>query len=180
MACRFLKQYDKALKSAKEGLYLADNQELTVQLLTNLGDIANYAGQYNLSDSAYEATLLIAPDNSMALNNYAYFLSLRKEKLNKADSMSLRSIELDPENASNLDTYGWILFQKKEYEKAKSHIEKSLKISPENKEVLEHMGDIYYKLNEPGKALEYWQKSKDLGSVSEELLNKIKNKKLLD
>ena len=180
IASRFLKQYDKALKSAREGLMVADDKEVTLQLLNNLGDVAHYAKQYSLSDSAYEAALLMEPNNSNALNNYAYFLSLRNEKLNKADSMSLRSIELDPDNASNLDTYGWILFQKKDYENARIYVEKSLKINPESAEVLEHLGDILFKLKEPDKALEYWQRAKEHGADSEALLKKLRIKKLDD
>ncbi len=176
-ASKYLKQYDKAISIARGGLNFSQNVEMMVQMLNNLGDIAHYAKQYELSDSAYEAALQLDPDNSNALNNYAYFLSLRKTNLDKADSMSLRSIELDPENPSNLDTYGWILFQKKEYEKAYIYIEKSLKILPQNAEVVEHMGDVLYMLGQYEKALEHWQKAKSLGGDSEELLRKIKDKK---
>lgn len=178
MASKHLKQYDKAISIAREGLTFSQNVEMMVQMLNNLGDIAHYAKQYDLSDSAYEAALQLEPGNSNALNNYAYFLSLRKTRLDKADSMSLRSIELDPENPSNLDTYGWILFQKKEYEKALIYIEKSLKYLPQNAEVIEHLGDVLYMLGQHEKALENWLKAKSLGADSDELLRKIKDKKL--
>ncbi|MBC7381381.1 MAG: tetratricopeptide repeat protein [Bacteroidia bacterium] len=178
LASKHLKQYDKALQTAREGLNYADNEEMIAQMLNNLGDVAHYAKQYELSDSAYEAALVLQPNNANALNNYAYFLSLRKVKLNKADSMSLKSIKLDPENPSNLDTYGWILYEKKDYENAKTYIEKSLKIAPENAEVVEHLGDILYMLNQKEAALENWVKAKKMGAESDGLNKKIKDKKL--
>jgi Tfp pilus assembly protein PilF len=119
-------------------------------------------------------------DNAYALNNYAYFLSLRKERLDKADSMSLRSIELEPGNPSYQDTYGWILYQKKEFKKAKKYIENALQMSPNNAEVIEHLGDVKFKLNDKQGAMESWLKSKELGGEGEFLQKKITEKNLVD
>jgi tetratricopeptide (TPR) repeat protein len=178
IACRQLKNYSLALSSAQTGLKYADDEASLVQMLSNLGDIAHYANNFALSDSAFEAVLTIDPNNSLSLNNYAYFLSLRNVDLDKAENMSKRSIELDPNNSSNLDTYGWILFQKKKYQEAKIYIEKSLAITPQSAEVIEHLGDVLFVLGEKEKAFECWLKAKELGASSEALDQKIKSKKL--
>jgi tetratricopeptide (TPR) repeat protein len=172
-----LKDYEDAISSSLKGIEVADEEELKSQLLSTLGDAAHYAKKYKLCDSAYDEALLINPDNPYALNNYAYFLSLRKERLEKADSMSRKSISLEPENASYQDTYGWILFQKKQYEEAKTYIERSLEMAPNNAEVLEHLGDVLFMLDKKEEALNIWKESKDLGNTSEGLEKKIKNKK---
>jgi tetratricopeptide (TPR) repeat protein len=176
-----LRDHEKAIASAKRGIEVSIGlPEVMVQLLSNLGD-ANYAlKRYAASDSAYEEALKLDPKNTYALNNYAYYLSLRKERLDKAEEMSRKTIEAEPENASYLDTYGWILYQRKEYEKAKEYIERSLKLSPENGEVLEHLGDILYRLNEKSAALEKWKEAKKLGSDGEHLDKKIKEGKLYE
>jgi Tfp pilus assembly protein PilF len=114
----------------------------------------------------------------MALNNFAYFLSLRNVDLDKAANMSKRSIELDPGNPSNLDTYAWILYMRGEYLEAKKQVLKSLELSPNNAEVVEHFGDILYRLNEVEDANVQWKKAKVLGGSSNELDAKIKNKSL--
>lgn len=176
-----LKQYDKAINSALKGIEIAgENVQLQVQLYASLGDAYNFNKQYSASDSAFEQAITLDPDNAYALNNYAYFLSLRKEKLDKAESMSKKTIELDPRSASYFDTYGWVLYQKKEYTKAREAIERSLQISPENAEVLEHLGDVLYMLNEKDKALQNWIKSKELGGDGAFLDKKIKDKKLYE
>jgi len=179
IACRQLKEYKLALNSAQAGIKYADDEASLIQMLSNLGDIAHYANNFALSDSAFESVLAIEPNNSLALNNYAYFLSLRSVDLDKAESMSKHSIELDPNNSSNLDTYGWILFQKKKYQDAKIYIEKSLAITPQNAEVLEHLGDVLFMLGNNEQALEMWQEAKTLGANSDALDKKIKSKKLL-
>ncbi|OYU97727.1 MAG: hypothetical protein CFE21_05415 [Bacteroidetes bacterium B1(2017)] len=180
IACRQLKEYELAFFSAQKGVEFADDEATSIQLLSNLGDMAHYAKRYSVSDSAFEAVLALDPINSLALNNYAYFLSLRNADLDKAENMSKRSNELDPNNPSNLDTYGWILFQKKNYSEAKIQIEKSLSISPNNAEVLEHLGDIEFKLNNVDKAVEIWNKSLRIsGNSNSELEKKIKQRSIL-
>lgn len=176
IAARQLKQYTKAFGSAKMGVSLAENEESLLQLLSNLGDVAHYAGEFSTSDSAFEAALAIEPNSALTLNNYAYFLSLRNAELDKALNMSKRSLELDPENPSNLDTYGWILFQLARYEDAKTYLKKSLDLSPNNGEVVDHYGDVLYKLGDKEAALESWKKAQALGFESEQLVQKIQTK----
>lgn len=172
-----LKDYEDAITASLKGAEVADEDELKSQLLSTLGDAAHYAKKYRLCDSAYDEALILNPDNPYALNNYAYFLSLRKDRLEKADSMSRKSMSLDPNNASYLDTYGWIQFQKKQYDEAKTYIERSLEMSPNNAEVIEHLGDVLYMLDKKEDALLKWKESKELGNTSEGLEKKIKNKK---
>lgn len=175
------KEYQKAIEKIRPGIeYSADNERLKVQMLTLLGDAAQYAKLYSSSDSAYEAALAIEPDNSLVLNNYAYFLSVRKEHLDRADSMSSRTLQLQPNSASYLDTYGWILFQKKQYAEAKRYIERSLEIAPANAEVTEHLGDILFMMNDKAGALNKWKQAKELGSQSENLERKIAEQRYID
>jgi Tfp pilus assembly protein PilF len=175
------KNYEAALSTALTGLeYIVDNDELKIQFLSIAGDAAHKLKKNNLVDSIYEQALLLDPKNAYALNNYAYFLSLRKEKLDKADSMSYLSLQIEPNSASYLDTYGWILYQKKEYQKAKNYIEQSLTISPNSGEVLEHYGDILYQLGEKTEAIKYWNRALENNSSGEFLNEKIKQGKLLE
>lgn len=176
-----LKKYELTIDAALKGVeYAIDNAELQVQLLSLAGDAAHYAKKPNLVDSVYEQALIINPNNAYALNNYAYFLSLRKEKLDKADSMSYLSLKIEPNSPSYLDTYGWILYQKKEYLKAKNYIEQSLQLAPTSGEVLDHYGDILYQLGEKENAINYWIKAKENNATSEFLDEKIKQGKLVE
>lgn len=178
IACRQLKEYEQGIYYAQLGVEMASDETMLIQMLTSLGDLSHYAKRYETSDSAFEAVLSVDPLNSMALNNYAYFLALRNTNLDKAANMSKRAIEIDPNNASNLDTYAWILFMKKEYSEAKIQIQKSLALAPNNAEVVEHFGDILFKLNEVENANFQWKRAKDLGGASIELEQKINSKVL--
>lgn len=57
---------------------------------------------------AYDEALKYNDKNVVVLNNYAYFLSLEKKDLKKAERMSALAVKLEPNNSTYLDTYAWI------------------------------------------------------------------------
>ena len=173
VACKRLGKIEEALNPSRLGITFATDEESLISLLLNLSDVAFHSNLYELSDSAFEAVLAMSPDNSLALNNYAYFLSLRNKDLDKAENLSKRSLVFDPTNAASLDTYGWILFMKGDYEQAKVQIEKSLKSFENSAEVIEHYGDILFKLGQKEAALIQWKKAGSLGGNSPVLNKKI-------
>lgn len=173
-----LKRYQDCIDMAKRGLEVSEEQKpVLLQLYVAIGDAANFLKQYGASDSAFEAALAIDARNTYALNNYAYFLSLRKTNLDKAAELSLLSIEIEGGNPSYYDTYGWILFAQKKYREARVQIEKALALSPKNGEVLDHYGDILYWLGDVNMAVEQWKKAKEEGADTPILEKKIKEKK---
>ncbi|MBK7763151.1 MAG: tetratricopeptide repeat protein [Bacteroidetes bacterium] len=170
-----LKQTDSAivwLEKAADSK--SDNDLLNTQVLSSLGDAYNTAKLFSKSDSCFEAALILQPNEASTLNNYAYYLSLRKEKLEIAEQMSKKSLMLQPQSKSFLDTYGWILFQQGNYKEALIYIQKSIDADGQGDGTLyEHLGDVYYKLNEVEKAKLNWLKAKELGEQSPLLLKKI-------
>jgi len=177
-----LKNYHIAIKQLEEGIqFVYDNPVLLSQFNAGLVDAYIYIKDHAKSYEAYEASLKYDPNNSFVLNNYAYYLSLRKEKLEKAEAMSKKSNELDPDNNSFQDTYGWILYQTGKYEDAKIWIGKAIENGGKNNgTLLEHYGDILYKLKDVSGALEYWQNAKKAGSASNLIDKKIADKKLYE
>jgi len=175
------KKYNEAVSAFQSGVKLVvDNKNLEAQFYAGLGDAYNELKDYVRSDSSYEKALATNPKDAFVMNNYSYYLSLRGDKLDKAEALSKQSNELVPNSSSFEDTYGWILYRMGKYSEAKSWIEKSLGHgSDKSAVVLEHYGDVLYKLGETNKALEYWQKAKDTGEPGSELLDKKINEKKL-
>lgn len=144
-----------------------------VNNLVALAGLYETMKRYKESNAAYEKVLSIEPDNALALNNYAYYLSVRGERLNDAQKMSKKSLENNPENASYLDTYGWILFKLGKYEDARDYIIKSLKVNGNSAVVNDHLGDIYDALGDRTNAMKYWKKAYELAPDNIEFKNKI-------
>ena len=89
--------------------------------------------------------------------------------------MSFRTVELEKNNPTYLDTYAWVLYKRGDYSQAKFYMGLAIEGSEEPSGVLfEHYGDILYRVGEKEKALEMWKKAWDnLEEKSEELRLKI-------
>ncbi len=175
-----LKKYQKAIEALEQTRSLAQgNVELQYQAYAQLGDSYNGIKEYELADQAYEKALTFKPNDLYVLNNYSYFLALRKEKLELAKKMADDLARLSPTNATYLDTYAWVLFQAGEYAKALPYIEKAIVISPKGV-ILEHYGDVLFKLGRIEEATEQWNKAKKAGGSSEQIDRKITEKKIIE
>ena len=120
------------------------------------------------------------PSNIGTLNNYAYYLSVERRDLDKAEEMSYKTVKAEPNNATYLDTYAWILFEKGNYAEARIYIDNAMKSDEEKSDVVvEHCGDIYFMTGDVEGALKYWKKALEMGSESKTLKEKIEKKKYI-
>lgn len=173
-----LEKHELAEKSFRRGIkFVGENKTMEGQLYSSLGDTYHKLKNNEESDKYFEMAIKLDADNAYTLNNFAYYLSLRKDKLDYARTMSKKSLEIDKENASFLDTYAWICFQLEKFEDAKFYQEQAILHGKEDMTTIyEHYGDILIKLNDVDNALKYWNKSKELGSKNKSLLRKISTK----
>lgn len=161
--------------------------DLLSSLFTSLGDVYNQEGKREDSYQAYENAITMNSSNSMAKNNYAYFLSINGGDLDKAAALSEESmVGEDTENPTYLDTYAWINYLKGDYEKAEEYQLKAIEIIKESKydaaEIYNHLGDIMAARSKMKEALEAWKKAAEIYEKTEEtsdseyekLINKIK------
>lgn len=176
------KRYNEAIDALKEGKeYVVDNLPLKADFYSYMGDAYYKMKNYPESDKAYDKALELDPDNANVLNNYAYYLTLRGEKLERAEKMAKHANELRADISSYQDTYGWVLYHEGKYEEAKKWIEFAVKNGGgSNPVILEHFGDVMYRLGDTDKAYEYWNKALKAGKGSEFLQKKVNDKKLYE
>lgn len=156
------------------------NKEMVSNFYAIIGDAWHTKNRNEEAYAAYDSALVYNPNNVGALNNYAYYLSLERKNLDKAEEMSYKTVKAEPQNATYLDTYAWILFEKGNYAQARLYIDQAMKSEEEKSaEVVEHCGDIYYMVNEIEQAVKYWQQALDMGSESKTLKQKIKLRKYI-
>jgi tetratricopeptide (TPR) repeat protein len=177
-----LKLYKDAIDVLSDGSgLLYNNPQLELQFNALLGDAYNATKNYERSDDYYTKALLIEPQNTYVLNNFSYYLSVRKVKLDKARDMAKLANTIEPNNATYEDTYGWILYTMGTYSDARIWVEKALSHGGDNDgTVLEHYGDIMFKLGDTSKALEYWKKAKEKSGTTDLIDKKIAEKKLIE
>jgi Tfp pilus assembly protein PilF len=157
-----------------------DNKDLLAEMYASLGDAYNSNKEYANADKSFDNALKLNSENATVLNNYAYYLSVRNERLEDAAKFSEKSLQIRPGEATFLDTYGWIFYQQSKFEKAKELIQQAIEKNGKDADatLYEHLGDVYFKLNDLNKAVENWGKGLEKDPQNEHLQFKIKNKKL--
>ena len=172
---------DNALDAFQNGVSVItteSNPDLASDFYEMMGELLYRKGQVREAFAAYDSCLVWKEDKISCLNNYAYYLSELDEQLERAEQMSFRTIKAEPQNATYLDTFAWILFKQGRYAEAKIYMDQTLQNDPEaSAVVLEHAGDIYAKCGEMGQALDYWQQA--LSKASDESEIKGERKQLL-
>ena len=175
------KRYQEAIAALNMGKRLAENDKnLLMEINSLLGDTYQATEEYNKSNLAYEAALEINPENSYVLNNYSYYLALRKENLEKAEKMAAKLTKDHPNNPYFLDTHAWVLFAGAKYKDARKLIEKVIESGQASATHHEHYGDILYMLGDKDNAVKQWKKAKELNSTNLLIDKKIADRKLYE
>ena len=168
-------------KRALEHKTADGKKEIVSEFYSILGDMYHTQKQMKEAYAAYDSALVYNPSNIGALNNYAYYLSGERRDEDKAEEMSYKTVKAEPNNATYLDTYAWILFEKGNYAEARIYIDNAMKSEGGDKSdvIVEHCGDIYYMTGDVDGALTYWKKALEMGSESKTLKQKIEKKKYI-
>ncbi|MFA6873152.1 MAG: tetratricopeptide repeat protein [Bacteroidaceae bacterium] len=138
-----------------------------------LGDLYHEEQDPVFSYAAYDSALVYQPLNAGALNNYAYYLSLENKQLTKAEQMSKKTVDIEPNNETYLDTYAWILYMQNRYDDARIYMDRALQNGGDKNPIeLDHAGDIYMKLKLNKQAIDFWTRAIELKIENPEKLEK--------
>lgn len=173
------KEFATAVQQLEQAKKLfASDQAQVAEINGMLGDAYQALKQYDKSASAYDEALAFNPMNDIILNNYSYYLSLRKADLEKAEKMSSLLIKHHPDNIAYLDTHAWVLYNREKYKEAKKVMERALTLEKPTAVNFEHYGDILYKLGNVEEAVAQWRKAKAMDGRNQEVERKIANRKI--
>jgi tetratricopeptide (TPR) repeat protein len=156
--------------------FVVKDNFLTAEFNFQLGEANMAVKNYDAAQQYYKEALKTDPSNAVYLNNYAYRLAVHQVYLNDALLAIEKADRITPNEGNFLDTYAWVLFQRKEFEQALDKIKRAFELSPNSAVVAEHYGDILFKLGQETKAIELWLTSRDLGNSDDILQKKIETK----
>ena len=165
------KQTQQAVATFEEALHEAQ--------LDQDNDIAEQAGLYEKAADLLRKSIALDPANSAEACNYlGYMWADHNMNLDEAETMIKRAIEAEPNNASYLDSLGWVEFRKGKFDQALNNLLSAAKTADHDDPVIfEHIGDAYFRLNRISEALEFWQKALALDPKNKNLANKIERTK---
>ena len=139
-------EYYQAISTTEEGLEIALDKNEKIDLLLCQSSAYQKLHNYIKSDQTFDNILSISPNNGVVLNNYAYSLAIRKEKLTKADSLIEIALKLEPKNPFFLDTKARIFFVKKEYQSALKLLDQCMEVDSTNPEYYRHAKEIFLEM----------------------------------
>lgn len=151
--------HEEAAEWLEEAVLMPSRRNFRSIIFSTLGDVLTELDRWEDAVESYETALRLDSSNHNAMNNYAYYMSVREEQLGYAEELALRALGYEPENAAYLDTAGWIYYKKGDFEKAKEYIKNSIETGEASAEVYEHMGDVYEQLGQLSDAVSWWKKA---------------------
>ena len=166
-----LKRNDAALIYLDKALSLDPEN---IQVIGTMGMIYDSMEKYEISDSLYERALKIDSANVLISNNYAYSLSERSLKLDRALELAEFAVKEEPKNSSYLDTIGWVYFKLGNYDKAIKFIKKAISKDEANATLFDHLADVYAQMSNKDKAVELYKKALDLDPTIDNVKEKLK------
>ncbi len=174
---------DSALNAFQNGISVIgehSDPDIVSDFYAVMGDLLYEKGRAVEAYAAYDSCLQWKDDNIGCLNNYAYYLSVNGDSLDKAEKMSYRTVKAEPKNATYLDTYAWILFMQGRYAEAKIYIDQAVQNDSDSSAViLEHAGDIHAKAGDIDGAVELWARAAAKDPANKLLARKIRQRKYI-
>src|SRR6266487_346348 len=179
IAQREAKQSQQAVATFEEALHEAQLEEdddfVNAKFYFNYGAAAEQAGLHDKATDLLRKSIALDPENSAEACNYlGYMWADHNMNLEEAETMIRRALQSEPNNASYLDSIGWVEFRKGQFDRALDDLLRAAKTAErEDPVVFEHIGDTYIKLNRTREALEAWQKALSLDPKNKNLADKI-------
>lgn len=150
--CTVAGDYRGALRRIEALNNTTKNEDEKAIYYQEMGEVFQTIGDYESAGGAYRRSLQFAPNNWVTLNNYAYLLSEQLGDEDKALELAKRAAAV-VENASVLDTLGWIQVARRDYREAIARLSKAVRLDPNDPLILYHLGEAYRRAGEFDQAL---------------------------
>lgn len=157
-------RHDEAVSVLRAALSSRPREE---DLLFALGAAYERAGQVELAVAQMRALLAVNPDHAEALNFLGYSLAEQGVRLEEAEKLVRRALELKPRSGHILDSLGWVVFRRGDARRAVEFLEQAEALAGPDATILEHLGDAYRASSRLGDAAKAYRRA--LTSVAEEL-----------
>ena len=158
---------DEALQLLSDGL---ESLPEDISLRYTRALIAVGLGQLELAESELREIISVQPDNAAAINALGYTLADLTERFDEAEELILLAYELQPGDASIIDSMGWISYRLGRLAEAESYLREAWKIL-QNAEVAAHLGEVLWVRGQKDEARSTWRLGFQMESDNEVLLN---------
>ncbi len=166
-----LHQYPKAIESlleAEELAQAAEKNRLTHFFYFQLGAAYERNRQYDTANTVFNKAIEMSPDYHNAMNYLGYMWADINRNLDEAAKHIIRANELAPDNASYVDSLGWLYYRQGKHREALAELQRAAELMKDEPDstIHEHIGDTHQQLGQADEARAEWETS--LGLLREQ------------
>ena len=166
-----LHQYPKAIESlleAEELAQAAEKNRLTHFFYFQLGAAYERNRQYDTANTVFNKAIEMSPDYHNAMNYLGYMWADINRNLDEAAKHIIRANELAPDNASYVDSLGWLYYRQGKHREALAELQRAAELMKDEPDstIHEHIGDTHEQLGQADEARAEWETS--LGLLREQ------------
>lgn len=124
-------------------------------LLYESAMVAERLDRVDLMEDHLRKLIELQPDHAHAYNALGYSLADRGLRLNEAQTLIEKALELEPDDPFILDSMGWVRFRLDDLQGALAHLERAygLRADPE---IAAHLGEVLWALGRKDEARQMW------------------------
>jgi tetratricopeptide (TPR) repeat protein len=111
------------------------------------------------AEAEFRKVLGINPDNASALNYLGYMFADRNLRLQEANELISRALEMEPHNGAFLDSLGWVKFRLGQLEEAENYLRLAVQRVSRDAIVHDHLGDVNFQQGKLREAIVQWERS---------------------
>ncbi len=128
------------------------------ELLYDYGMTAEKLGRFDVLESAMRTVIRVRPDNAQAYNALGYTLADRNERLDEAKVLIEKANALAPDDASILDSLGWVQYRLGNTREALQNLEHAYKLRSDA-EIAVHLGEVLWVSGRQADAERAWKEA---------------------
>jgi tetratricopeptide (TPR) repeat protein len=176
-------RFEEAEKECRALLKEFTTPEEVHEIRYTLSAVFSSAREFEKSEEQLQLILQSHPDDATANNDLGYLLADQGKKLDEAEKLIRRALELDrsqkssgtsvgadseEDNAAYVDSLGWVLFRRGRMQEARTELERASKMygGDDDPVVWDHLGDVYFRLGETTRARSAWTKAVELYEIA--------------
>jgi len=130
-------------------------------------------GQLELAENDLRLIISEQPDNAAAINALGYTLADLTDRYEEAEELITQAYELQPDDASIIDSMGWISYRLGRLSEAESYMREAWK-KMRNAEIAAHLGEVLWVRGQKDEARATWQLGMELDSDNETLIDTMR------
>ena len=165
-------RYERAVRAYEEGLALDEaNKELRFQL----GVTFEKQGRFDQAVAEFRRVITLDPKHAEAYNYVGYMFAEKGVRLDEAERLIQKALELEPNNGYYIDSLGWAYYQQGRYVDAVRELRRAVELTRDKADpvIFDHLGDAYLRAGDEPAALAAWEKSLELDPANDSVRQKV-------